>query len=60
MAAKLTRELFMQSFNDWFCERRPQVKPTAGYHTDGRRFLDDVDDLIEGESIDRGLLVRSR
>ena len=60
VAAKLTRELFMDSFNAWFHRRRPELKPTAGYHTDGRRFLEDVDDLIQGEAIDRGLLVRSR
>ncbi len=60
MAAKLTRELFMQSLNAWFHERAPTVRPTAGYTTDGRRFLEDVESVLDGEAIDRGLLVRSR
>jgi len=60
MAAKLTRELFMQSFNRWFCERCPGIRPTAGYYNDGRRFLDDVDGMLADEAIERQLLVRSR
>jgi len=60
MVAKLTRELFMQRFNAWFCQRCPGLKPTAGYYTDGRRFLRDIDGLLADGVIDRGLLVRSR
>ena len=60
MAAKLTRELFMRRFNDWFCQRCPGLKPTAGYYTDGRRFLQDIEGLLAEEAVDRGLLVRSR
>ena len=60
MAAKLTRELFMRRFNQWFAERCPGLKPTAGYTTDGRRFLDDVADVLCDEEIARDLLVRSR
>ena len=60
MAAKLTRELFMQRLNGWFGERLPDVRPTAGYTTDGRRFLHDVGTVLAEEAIDRRLLVRSR
>jgi hypothetical protein len=60
MAAKLTRDLFMRRLNAWFGSRRPELRPTAGYYADGRRFLDDVDTLLEDERIDRALLVRSR
>lgn len=60
VAAKLTRELFMEAFNDWFLRARPMLRPTAGYVTDGRRFLADVGDLIEARAIDRELLVRIR
>ena len=60
MAAKLTRELFMQSLNGWFHERLPAVRPTAGYRTDGRRFLEDVEPVLAGEAIERDWLVRSR
>ncbi|MDA1194854.1 MAG: hypothetical protein O2894_06685 [Planctomycetota bacterium] len=60
MAAKLTRELFMASFNRWFEERLPGVRPTAGYTTDGRRFLSDIEPLLAAEPIDTRGLVRSR
>ncbi len=60
MAAKLTRDLFMQRLNAWFCARQPEVKPTAGYYGDGRRFLDDLGAFIAEEEIDEALLVRSR
>ncbi|MCP5065276.1 MAG: hypothetical protein GY946_01810 [bacterium] len=60
MVAKLTRELFMTCLNGWFHERKPELKPTAGYVQDGRRFLDDVADLIQSEAIPREQLVRSR
>lgn len=60
MAAKLTRDLFMQRLNAWFTAREPTLKPTAGYYTDGRRFLDDLGALLVDEEIDEALLVRSR
>lgn len=60
MAAKLTRELFMARFNAWFLERVSDVRPTAGYYEDGRRFLADVAHVIEGESILSADLVRTR
>jgi hypothetical protein len=60
MAAKLARELFMECLNAWFGARVPSLRPTAGYTTDGRRFLDDVGAVLAAEQIDPELLVRSR
>jgi hypothetical protein len=60
MAAKLTRDLFMQRLNAWFGAFRPALRPTAGYHPDGRRFLADLGTLLDDEAIDTALLVRSR
>ncbi len=60
MAAKLTRDLFMQRLNAWFCDRLPDVRPTAGYTTDGRRFLSEVEPVLDDEAIERSWLVRSR
>ena len=40
--SKYLRELFMHLFNAWWCERVPGLKPTAGYFTDGQRFLADT------------------
>jgi ribonuclease HII len=42
MIAKLTRELMMARFNRYWCERIAELKPTAGYVADGRRWVADV------------------
>lgn len=60
VAAKLTRELFMQRLNAWFGARLPSLRPTAGYVQDGRRFLGEVGSLLDTEAIDPALLVRAR
>src|SRR5204862_6581395 len=60
MAAKLTRELFMERLNAWFLARDPSLKPTAGYFGDGRRFLADAARVIESEHVDLRRLVRER
>ncbi|MFI4915825.1 MAG: hypothetical protein ACIAS6_04875 [Phycisphaerales bacterium JB060] len=46
MQAKLVRELTMERFNAYWRQRKPEVRPTAGYTTDARRWLADM-----GESI---------
>jgi hypothetical protein len=60
MAAKLTRELFMERLNGYFLERMPALAPTAGYTVDGRRWLADVAAVLEAEHIDLATLVRER
>ncbi len=42
MTAKYTRELLMARFNAFFQHQVPSLKPTAGYATDARRWLDDM------------------
>ncbi len=42
MAAKYTRELAMERFNRAWSGRLPELKPTAGYVQDARRWLDEV------------------
>ena len=42
MTGKYLRELFMEMLNAWFLKLCPDLKPTAGYYTDGRRFLADL------------------
>ena len=46
MAAKLTRELLMARFNAHFCRHFPHIAPTAGYATDGKRFLQEITPLL--------------
>jgi ribonuclease HII len=38
MTAKYHRELAMRAFNHFWCERLPDLKPTAGYPLDAKRF----------------------
>lgn len=39
MFAKYTREVLMKSFNQYWRSHFPDLKPTAGYYTDGKRLL---------------------
>lgn len=46
MTAKLVRELAMARFNRYWSARMPELKPTAGYVADARRWLRDADAVI--------------
>ncbi|MFG0243130.1 MAG: hypothetical protein ACF8R9_10135 [Phycisphaerales bacterium JB054] len=46
MTAKLVRELSMARFNRYWCARMPELKPTAGYVQDARRWLEDLDGVM--------------
>lgn len=56
MTAKLVRELMMLRFNRYWCERIAELKPTAGYATDARRWLNDAAPFLS--EAERGALVR--
>lgn len=56
MLAKLAREMSMARFNAYWSQRRPEVKPTAGYAADARRWLADMGPSLSAE--ERGTLVR--
>ena len=60
VAAKTVRELFMRRLNAWFVERIPGLAPSAGYGSDGQRFVADVSPWLASQRIDRALLVRCR
>lgn len=42
MTAKFVREIAMLRFNRYWCARVTELKPTAGYTTDARRWLRDM------------------
>lgn len=46
MTAKLVRELAMARFNRYWCGRVAELKPTAGYVQDARRWLEDLDGVL--------------
>jgi len=60
MAAKYLREALMRRFNAWWALRLPGITPTAGYYTDGMRFLNDIQAKRLELGIPDGELVRSR
>ena len=58
MLAKYTRELLMSRFNAYFARRLPDVKPTAGYATDGQRWLEQVEPRLSELGLSRERLCR--
>ncbi len=46
MTAKLVRELVMGRFNRYWSGRMPELKPTAGYVQDARRWLEDLEGVL--------------
>jgi hypothetical protein len=60
MVCKYLRELCMHSFNTWWCSQVVGLKPTAGYHQDGSRWLLDVEPHLSRLGIARDMLVRIR
>ena len=60
MAAKLTRELHMRRMNDFFARHVPELKPTAGYVQDGRRWMEQVAPAAQSLGIAQETLVRTR
>lgn len=59
MTAKYVRELRMARLNRFFARLAPEVAPTAGYVTDGRRFLSQVESQLAALGVDRSQLVRA-
>jgi ribonuclease HII len=60
MLSKYLRELFMGLLNDYWLERVPGISRTAGYYTDGHRFINDIRSACEKEGIPMDILVRCR
>ncbi len=56
MAAKLVRELAMARFNRYWGQRRPGLRPTAGYAQDARRWLGEAGAVLS--AAERRALVR--
>ena len=60
MLAKYLREALMRRFNAYWRTHLPEIKPTAGYHNDGVRILNDLQAKLDELGIDRSRLARSR
>jgi ribonuclease HII len=60
MMAKYVRELFMLRFQRFWSEHAPEVKPSAGYSGDGKRFLQAIESTMGRMGLDPRHLVRCR
>ncbi|MCA9100971.1 MAG: hypothetical protein KDA63_07480 [Planctomycetales bacterium] len=60
MTAKYLRELAMRAFNGYWCQRVADLRPTAGYPVDARRFKKDIAAVQASLGIPDELLWRSR
>lgn len=58
--SKYLRELLMDRINEYFRDKDSSIEPTAGYWTDGLRFISDIDRLLPDLNIDKSKFVRTR
>ena len=60
MGAKYLRELMMHQFNQWFHTYDADIKPTAGYYQDGKRWLQDTIEVRRKIGVPDERIVRKR
>lgn len=60
MFAKYVREIHMHQFNQWWAQHDASIKPTAGYYSDGRRWLGDTQGLRAAIGVDEDRLIRRK
>ncbi len=58
IVSKYLRELFMLQFNDYWVRLCPQIKPTAGYHQDGLRFITELVAALQEKRVPLRALLR--
>ncbi len=59
MVSKYLRELAMQAFNDFWCRQVPNLRPTAGYPEDAKRFKREIAGMQNDLGIDDRVLWRA-
>jgi len=50
----------MEAFNAYFTSLQPDLRPTAGYTTDGRRWLKDAAPALATAQLQDRVLLRER
>jgi ribonuclease HII len=60
MVSKYLREKLMACINSYFLEKCRTLKPTAGYWTDGKRFINDLKTIAPQIQYDPNQLIRCR
>lgn len=60
LIAKYLRQRAMRSFNAWWSERVPNLKPTEGYPQDAKRFRADIDNTMATLNLSAATLWRRK
>ena len=60
MFSKYIRELFIKLFNSFWQEKVQNIKPTAGYPEDAKRFLSQIHDAKNKLNISDDILIRAK
>jgi ribonuclease HII len=60
MFSKYIRELFVRLFNTYWQEQIKDLKPTAGYPEDAKRFLSQIDQTKQRLGISDDILIRMK
>lgn len=60
MVCKYLRESLMARFNAWWGRQLPGLAPTAGYYSDGLRFLREIDEVRRLLGVEETELVRQK
>ncbi len=60
MISKYLRELLIGCINRYFSDFSPNLKPTAGYWTDGLRFIEDLKTSLPHIRVNQNQLIRCR
>jgi hypothetical protein len=60
LCSKYLRELAMDAFNAYWLARVSNLRPTAGYPQDAKRFLADIDEALQAEAIPHDRLWRKK
>ena len=60
MTAKYLRELAMRAWNEFWCARVKDQRPTAGYYSDSRRFKRDIERVQSELKIEDRIIWRER
>ncbi len=60
MFAKYLRELAMMAWNEFWCDRLPELEPTAGYPNDAKRFKQAIAAVQAELHIDDSLIWRKK
>jgi ribonuclease HII len=60
MVSKYLRELLVERINHYFLDHHKELRPTAGYYKDGRRFIADLKTHIPHVKYDENQLIRCR